>query len=172
MGRQLYSTATYYILPANSGMAGGLNFESTQNGTCPFVVIQDEDQESDGLPLSFSPVNPTEEIIHVSTDHNIRFAIETSLPQPTVWSLEGLDESTNTFSVDTCGSIGNPGRGTLSNWFTIERYDDNYKLVFCPTVCDFCRPVCGELGIVIQDGIRHLAMRSGLEPLEIKFKRA
>ncbi|XP_010279488.1 PREDICTED: miraculin-like [Nelumbo nucifera] len=171
MGRQLCSTATYFILPAISGMGGGLNFESTKNGTCPFDVVQDEDEESNGLPLAFSPVNPKEEIIRVLTDQNIRFAIDTLLPQPTVWNLGDFNESARTFLVETCGSIGNPGIETLSNWFRIEPFDDDYKLVFCPTVCNFCRPVCGDLGIAIQDGVRHLALGSGLEPLKIKFKK-
>ncbi|OVA10735.1 Proteinase inhibitor I3 [Macleaya cordata] len=113
---------------------------------------------SDGLPVTFTPVNPNEGIIRVSTDLNIKFSnVATICIQSMVWRLD-LDESTGQRFIATNGVEGNPGFETLSNWFKIQKDGEDYKLVFCPTVCDFCRPICGDIGIYIGgDGVRRLA---------------
>ncbi|RVW59413.1 Kunitz trypsin inhibitor 2 [Vitis vinifera] len=80
------------------------------------------------------------------------------------------DESSGQRFVTTGGVEGNPGRETLDNWFKIEKYEDDYKLVFCPTVCDFCKPVCGDIGIYIQNGYRRLALSD--VPFKVMFKKA
>ncbi|RVW59394.1 Miraculin [Vitis vinifera] len=103
------------------------------NETCPLDVVQEQHEVSNGLPLMFIPVNPKKGVIRVSTDHNIEFSAATICVQSTVWKLE-YDESSGQQFVTTGGVEGNPGRGTLSNWFKIEKYEDDNNLVFCPTV--------------------------------------
>ncbi|XP_010249125.1 PREDICTED: miraculin-like [Nelumbo nucifera] len=175
MGRPLHSRVRYYILPADES-AGGFGFASTKNSSsCPFGVVQHEENQSNGLPLWFYPVDPKKGIIRVSTDLNIRFAILTLLPQPTVWKLGEFDPSTQQWFVNTCGALGNPGPETLSSWFKIEPYEEDYKLVFCPNVCSFssprrfCKVICRDLGIFFKNGIRYLALSD--HPLKIKFNK-
>ena len=78
------------------------------------------------------------------TDHNIKLSAATCI-QSTLWKLDEYDESIRKLFVTTGGVEGNLSIQTLSNWFRIEKYDDDYKLVFCSTVCDFCRPICGDI---------------------------
>ncbi|XVF41517.1 hypothetical protein PTKIN_Ptkin01aG0285900 [Pterospermum kingtungense] len=170
-GQELQRGTDYYILPVVRGRGGGLTLASTGNETCPLDVVQAQQEVSNGLPLTFSPVNVDDGVVRVSTDMNIKFSAATICAQSTVWKLEN-DESIQKLIVTTGGVEGNPGRETLSNWFQIQKFEDDYKLVFCPGVCDTCRPVCGDLGVFVdEDGIRRLALRSD-EPLKVMFKRA
>ncbi|MGI4297463.1 Kunitz family serine protease inhibitor, partial [Klebsiella pneumoniae] len=175
-GKKLRAGTDYYILPVFRGMGGGLTLASTgRNGTtgtgCPLDVVQAPYEVDHGLPLIFTPVDPKKGVIRVSTDHNIKFSAATICAQSTVWRLDS-DESIGQLIVTSGGVEGNPGRETLSNWFKIEHYDDDYKLVFCPTVCNFCRPVCGDLGIYIdENGTRRLAVNSDV-PFKVVFKKA
>nr|CAN65022.1 hypothetical protein VITISV_027379 [Vitis vinifera] len=168
-GKKLRSGVDYYILPVFRGRGGGLTLASTGNESCPLDVVQEQQEVSNGLPLTFTPVNPKKGVIRVSTDHNIKFSASTICVQSTLWKLE-YDESSGQWFVTTGGVEGNPGRETLDNWFKIEKYEDDYKLVFCPTVCDFCKPVCGDIGIYIQNGYRRLALSD--VPFKVMFKKA
>ncbi|XVF06973.1 hypothetical protein REPUB_Repub06bG0097400 [Reevesia pubescens] len=168
-GQQLRTNTDYYILPVIRGRGGGLTLASTGNETCPLDVVQEQLEVSNGLPLTFSPVNVKKGVVRVSTDLNVKFSAATICVQSTVWKLDN-DESTQKLVVTTGGVEGNPGRETLSNWFKIENFEDDYKLVFCPGVCDICRPVCGDLGVFIDGGIRRLALSD--VPLKVMFKRA
>ncbi|KAJ0559060.1 putative proteinase inhibitor I3, Kunitz legume, kunitz inhibitor STI-like superfamily [Helianthus annuus] len=68
------------------------------------------------------------------------------------------------------GVEGNPGPKTLENWFKIEKTIDGYKLVFCPSVCSYCKVTCKDVGIVEdKDGWQHLALSN--EPLSVTFYR-
>ena len=169
-GKQLRSGVDYYILPVIRGRGGGLTVASVRNKTCPLDVVQDKLEVSHGLPLTFTPVNPKQDVIRVSTDHNIKFSAATICAQSTVWKLE-YDESTGQRFITTGGVEGNPGRGTLSNWFKIEKYGDDYKLVFCPTVCNFCKVICRDVGVYIQKGYRRLALTTDA-PFRVMFKKA
>ncbi|RVW74556.1 Kunitz trypsin inhibitor 2 [Vitis vinifera] len=96
--------------------------------------------------IKWSPVDihadePKKGVIRTLTDHNIKFSTATTCVQSTVWKLN-----------------------------EIEKYEDDYKLVFYPTTCDFCRPICGDIDIYIQDGYRCLALSD--VPLKVMFKRA
>ncbi|KAK6921317.1 Proteinase inhibitor I3, Kunitz legume [Dillenia turbinata] len=160
----------YYILPVLRGKGGGVTLAGVRNETCPLYVVQEQLEASIGLPLTFTPVNPREGVVHDSTDLNIKFSAATICVQSTVWKLEDYDEATGQRFVGSGGVEGNPGRETISNWFKIEKYDDDYKLVFCPSVCDECRVICGDVGIYIEDEIRRLALSD--EPFKVMFKKA
>ena len=169
-GEKLRTGVDYYILPVIRGRGGGLTLASTRNKTCPLDVVQEQHEVSNGLPLTFSSVNPKKGVVRVSTHLNIKFSAATISVQSTVWKLDNFDESTGQWFVTTGGVEGNPGRETTSNWFKIEKYDDDYKLVFCPTVCDFCKVLCRDVGIYIEDGRRSLALSD--VPFKVMFKKA
>ncbi|KAK9131185.1 hypothetical protein Sjap_011672 [Stephania japonica] len=63
------------------------------------------------------------------------------------------------------GSIGNPGPETLRNWFKIEKYEDAYKLSYCPSVCRFCKVMCKDLGTYVDSGVKKLALSE--KPLKV-----
>ncbi|XP_021810339.1 kunitz trypsin inhibitor 2-like [Prunus avium] len=170
-GKKLRTGTNYYILPVIRGRGGGLTLASTSNTTsCPLDVVQEQHEVSNGLPLTFSPVNPKKGVVRVSTDHNIKFSAATICVQSTIWKLDKFDEQTGQWFVTSGGVEGNPGRQTTSNWFKIEKYDEDYKLVFCPTVCNFCKVICRDVGIFIQDGKRRLALTD--VPFKVMFKKA
>lgn len=169
-GQNLHTGTNYYILPVVRGKGGGLTLASTGNETCPLDVVQEQHEVKDGLPLTFSPVNLTKGVVRVSTDMNIKFSAATICVQSTVWKLDSHDDSLAQWFVTSGGVEGNPGRETTSNWFKIEKYDNDYKLVFCPSVCDFCKVLCRDIGIYIDGGIRRLALSD--VPFKVMFKRA
>ncbi|KAE8692896.1 putative Kunitz family trypsin and protease inhibitor protein [Hibiscus syriacus] len=174
-GQELRTRTYYYVLPVIRGRGGGLSLDSATDADpnigCPLVVVQEQQEVSNGLPLYFSPVNVEQQgsVVRLSTDLNVIFNASTICLQSTLWEL-AFDKSLQKFVVATGGALGNPGSETLNNWFKIERFEDDYKLVFCPGVCDICRPVCGELGVFVDvDGIRRLVLAD--EPLKVVFKR-
>ncbi|KAI3721476.1 hypothetical protein L2E82_32489 [Cichorium intybus] len=167
-GNLLRSGTEYYILPVFRGMGGGLTLAPTRNDSCPLDVVQADLEVDNGLPLTFTPVDPKKGVIRESTDLNIIFSAASICIQSNVWMLEEYDGS---LIVTSHGVGGNPGQETINNWFKIQKYEDDYKLVFCPTVCDFCRPVCGDIGVVIaENGRRSLAISD--VPFKIMFKKA
>ncbi|KAK1421220.1 hypothetical protein QVD17_23397 [Tagetes erecta] len=167
-GNLLRSGIEYYILPVFRGMGGGLTLASTRNESCPLDVVQEFQEVDSGLPLTFTPVNPKKGVIRESTDLNIIFSASSICIQSNVWMVEEYEGQR---IISGHGVSGNPGKDTLSNWFKIEKYEDDYKLVFCPTVCDFCKPFCGDIGITImENGRRRLALRD--VPFKIMFKKA
>ncbi|CAK9138323.1 unnamed protein product [Ilex paraguariensis] len=168
-GKKLQTDVEYYILPVFRGRGGGLTLASTGNKTCPLDVVQDRLEVNNGLPLTFSPVNLTKGVVRESTDLNIKFSAATICVQSTVWKLD-YDESLRQYFVTSGGVEGNPGRETISNWFKIEKYEDDYKLVFCPTVCDYCRVICRYIGIYNQKGVGRLAPSD--VPFKVMFKGA
>lgn len=167
-GNLLRSGTEYYILPVFRGMGGGLTLAPTRNESCPLDVVQEYQEVDRGLPLKFTPVNPKKGVIRESTDLNIIFSASTICIQSNVWMVEEYEGQR---IVSAHGVSGNPGKDTLSNWFKIEKYDGDYKLVFCPTVCDFCKPVCGDIGITITDNERRRLAISEV-PFKVMFKKA
>ncbi|KAG5534225.1 hypothetical protein RHGRI_022377 [Rhododendron griersonianum] len=172
-GNELRKGIDYYVLPVIRGNSGGLTLPSTSNATtaCPLDVVQELHEVDNGLPLTFSPVNPKKGLIRVSTDTNIKFSVAIVCVRSTVWRLDGYDESVGKSFVTAGGIEGDPGRETVSNWFRIDEYEGDYKLVFCPMVCNVCKVRCGDIGVYIDvHGTRRLALSE--VPLKIMFKKA
>ena len=166
-GQKLQPNVDYYILPVFRGRGGGLTLASRHG--CPFNVAQENNELSSGLPLKFLPVNTSDEVIQASTDLNVVFSAVTICVQSTVWMLGDVDSVTGQRYVTMGGVVGNPGLSTVSNWFKIEIYEDDYKLVFCPSVCSICKVICGDLGVFIEDGNRWLGVSE--VPLPVKFRK-
>ncbi|KAF5739580.1 tumor-related protein [Tripterygium wilfordii] len=170
-GDKLQTGVEYYILPVVRGRGGGLTLDSFGNEKCPLDVVQEKQEVSNGLPLTFSPVNVKQGVVRVSTDLNIKFSASTICVQSTVWKLDNTErESTGQVFITTGGVKGNPGRETLGNWFKIEKYGNDYKLYYCPEVCDICRVICRDVGIYTQNGRHRLALSD--TPFKIMFKKA
>ncbi|XP_047319499.1 miraculin-like [Impatiens glandulifera] len=175
-GKKLRSETQYYILPVFRGMGGGLTlgFTGRVNNSevdfCPLDVVQKGNELETGLPLTFSPVNPKKDVIRESTDLNIQFEASTICIQSTLWKLTGRDEATGLNFVGTGGEKGNPGKDTVSNWFKIEKYDNDYKLVFCPSVCDICKVICMDVGIYVDENhMRRLVLSE--KPFKVMFRK-
>ncbi|XP_076940088.1 kunitz trypsin inhibitor 5-like [Bidens hawaiensis] len=167
-GNLLRTGTKYYILPVFRGRGGGVTLAATRNESCPLDVVQENFELENGLPLTFTPVDPKKGVIRESTDLNIIFSASSICVQSNVWVLERYEGQ---WIISGHGTAGNPGPKTLSNWFKIEKYESDYKLVFCPTVCDFCKPVCGDIGVVIaENGSRRLAISD--VPFKVKFRKA
>lgn len=170
-GKILRTGIDYYILPVVRGRGGGLTMDSIGNKTCPLdAVVQEQEEVKQGLPLTFTPFNPKKGVIRESTDLNIIFSANSICVQTTQWKLDNFDETTGKYFITLGGNQGNPGRETISNWFKIEKFERDYKLVYCPTVCDFCKVICKDIGIFIQDGVRRLALSD--DPFKVMFKKA
>ncbi|CAI9114619.1 OLC1v1015377C1 [Oldenlandia corymbosa var. corymbosa] len=181
-GKPLRTSGKYYILPVIRGRGGGLTLSSSDNLTCPLFVAQDPFEVNFGLPVIFSPAKPTKGgAVRVSSDQNIRFDAATICVQSTVWKLS-YDDGLKQYFVVSGGVQGNPGPKTLDNWFKIEKFNredgsdkkksrrEDYKLVFCPTVCNYCKVICRDVGIFIQNGTRRLALSD--VPFMVQFKKA
>lgn len=172
-GKILRTGVDYYILPVVRGRGGGLTLGPTRNKTCPLDVVQELHEVDNGLPLTFTPVNVKKGVIRESTDMNIKFSAASICVQSTVWRLARYDEVRGQYFVTSGGVEGNPGIKTISNWFKIEKYGDDYKLVFCPTVCNYCKVICKDVGIFIENGRRILGLAlTDVAPLKVMFKKA
>ncbi|KAK7270713.1 hypothetical protein RJT34_26071 [Clitoria ternatea] len=157
---------TYYIVPASPDI-GGLALNTTGQN-CPLDVVAVDGYQ--GLPLTFTPVNTNKGVIRVSTDLNILFPVETSCPQHALWKLKDYDYSTGRWFVTTGGEFRNPGSETITNWFKIEKYEDAYKLAYCPSVCKDCSYQCSDIGIYQDQYGKRLALSN--VPYKVKFQRA
>ncbi|KAK7270718.1 hypothetical protein RJT34_26076 [Clitoria ternatea] len=171
-GKKLRAGVNYYIVPSPRNKdVGGLALASTGE-LCPLDVVLDYQPQ----PLTFTPVNTKKGVIREDTDLNIMFsATYTSCPQSTVWKLKDYDYSTRQLFVTTGGVLGNPGWQTLDNWFKIEKYEDSYKLVYCPHVCTECSFECKALGIYEDPYGMRLALvgyDGPSEPYKVQFQLA
>lgn len=155
-GNKLQAGVKYYVLPLTRGSGGGLTFTSFSNQTCTDLSVVQEQLEVDpGNSITFRPAAKEEGVIRVSTDLNFIFSAFTICIQSNVWKLD-YDESINRYVININGVSGNPGKETISNWFKIEKYQQigdhyYYKIRFCPTVCDYCKVVCKDVGIFFQE---------------------
>lgn len=168
-GNPVQAGVDYYMLPVIRGRGGGLTLG---NNTCPLDVVQEPLEVDNGLPLRFRPSISNEGVVRVSADQNIIFSAASICVQSTVWTLR-FDEPTQKYLISTGGVEGNPGRGTVSNWFRLDEYENDYKLVYCPSVCDTCRVICGEIGVSVQNGSRSLVLNAdGDAPFKIMLRKA
>ncbi|XP_072954895.1 kunitz trypsin inhibitor 5-like [Typha angustifolia] len=171
-GHEVRPGVEYYILPVVRGRGGGLTLGSHSNTTtCPLYVGQESSEVNRGFRVTFTPVDPNGKIVQLSTDLNVRFSAATICVQSTVWRLGDVEGVSGRRYVTAGGVEGNPGVGTVSDWFKIERFRGfkDYKLVFCPSVCEFCKVVCGDIGVFVDGGKRWLGL--GGMPLPVMFKR-
>ncbi|KAF5726105.1 hypothetical protein HS088_TW23G00846 [Tripterygium wilfordii] len=161
----------YYILPGFHRSGGGLNLKSSTNESCPVDVVQEEQDESYGLTLKFSPaVSSSNGVVITSTDLNIKLSHVENCEQSTVWQIQNYADDIGPWLIKTGAAEGNPGPNTVGNWFKIDKFGGDYKLVYCPTVCDSCKVTCGDVGLYVKNGMRHLALTT--KPYKVIFQKA
>ncbi|CAN6463348.1 unnamed protein product [Victoria cruziana] len=170
-GKPLKSrSARYYIMPVVDDDYGGLESEYRVKDTyrCPKFISQDVYKPSMSTPASFWPVNNMSSV-RLSTDMNVEFHEWNPCPEKPIWTLPSTDPVTGKRMVRYGGMMGNPGADTVNNWFRIEKEGENYKFVFCPSVCKTCKAACEDLGLLYDNGQRWLVL--GGRPFAVKFQR-
>ncbi|CAN0887809.1 unnamed protein product [Linum grandiflorum] len=176
-GKVVRSGTTYYAIPATSGEGGGVALASITKDaeSCPQTVVQDEDELSEGIFLTFSPVNSKSGYtVRTFTDMNVKFSADTACEEGTVWKVDEYNDDVDQWFVGTSGVEGNPGPRTVKNWFKIWKYGSNYKFSYCPAVCKSCKVDCKDVGIYVdENGGRRLALvgKEG-DPFVVKFVKA
>ncbi|PWA59570.1 Kunitz inhibitor ST1-like protein [Artemisia annua] len=170
-GNIVRSGTNYYILPVVNDKGGGVTLAPRKDNPCPYDVAQDNNRQRNGLPMNFVPAYTfKEDMIRESSDLNIRFAgAGKCIPTP-VWRVE-YDENGIGY-VSSHGMVGLiPGRDSIRNWFKIEKFEKDYKIVYCPSVVTTFRPTCSDIGSTIsKNGSRTLVFSKA--PLKVKFKKA
>ena len=162
---------TEYIITSLIWGAGGGDVSAT-NKTCPDDVIQYSLDLLQGLPVTFSPANSEEDIIRVSTDLNIKFSINEACDHSPVWKIQKSSNSEVQWFVTTGGEEGNPGTGTITSWFKIEKVGLGYKLVYCPEAICHCGVLCRDIGIYFENGKgRILSLSDAVSPFLVLFKK-
>ncbi|EOX97588.1 21 kDa seed protein, putative [Theobroma cacao] len=149
-GDEVRPGVQYYVVSAIWGAGGGgLYLGQGRNKTCPYDVAQERSDLVRGIPVTFSTVDTEGDVIHESTDLNIKFI----RPQPTacspstVWKVDCYDESGGEWFVTTGGLEGDAQ--ALSSLFRITAAPGgiSYKLALCPSVCESCtKYLCSEIG--------------------------
>ncbi|CAI0544524.1 unnamed protein product [Linum tenue] len=175
-GKVVRSGSNYYVLPAVSGEGGGVALASLtkDSESCPQTVVQDQDEISQGIQLTFAPVNTKSGYtVRTFTDLNVRFVADTPCEEgtATVWKVESYDDDVKQWFIGTGGIEGKPGPRTVENWFKIAKFGGNYKIVYCPSVCKSCKVTCKDVGIYEdEDGKKRLALSD--DPMIVKFMKA
>ncbi|XP_054792171.1 miraculin-like [Prosopis cineraria] len=165
-GKKLQAGVRYIVLPAPQPPGGGGLALASIGEKCPLDVVAVLGDP--GLGVSFTPVNSKKGRIRVSTDLNVMFSANTDCPQSNVWKLDDYDNTTGQWFVTTGGVVGNPGRQTVRDWFKIEKYEESYKFVYCPSVCTNCKVLCKDIGIYADShGNRRLALSD--TPFKVQF---
>ncbi|CAH9066161.1 unnamed protein product [Cuscuta epithymum] len=170
-GKPLIVGSNYFAFPVIRGSGGGLYPANIKhnNTHCPQDIIQ-EATEDKGIPVVLTPVNAKDgNVVPLSTDLNVRFYTPTTCAKEMVWKLDAYDQLSNQTFVKTGGAIGNPGINTLSSWFKIDKFDNDYKFVFCPSVCSTCRVICRDVGIFVNKGVRFLVLSD--VPFKVQFEK-
>ncbi|KAJ0667610.1 putative proteinase inhibitor I3, Kunitz legume, kunitz inhibitor STI-like superfamily [Helianthus annuus] len=166
-GKPLRSGAEYYVILTNIK-----NYTSTiwpvavGNNTCPAGVVE---HQTKGWVNAFTitPVDPKKGVIRLYTDVNIKFLGSTLCDESNVWKLK-YDNGMKQYAVMMGGVEGNPGPETLDNWFKIDKTTDGYKFVYCPSVCSYCKVMCGDIGTTIDNnGVSRLVL--GGDPIYFNF---
>ncbi|KAF7820293.1 miraculin-like [Senna tora] len=170
-GKKLRAGANYYVVPYPPPQYGGGLALTSIGQSCPLDVVAVEGYS--GIPLWLSPINTKKGVVRVSTDLNIVFSTETDCAESNVWKLDDYDASTGQWFVTTGGDVGSPGWGTVRSWFKIEKYEDGYKLVYCPStnVCSYCNVQCRDIG-VYDDGNGYKRLALSDVPYKVQFQLA
>ncbi|KAL3512417.1 hypothetical protein ACH5RR_025134 [Cinchona calisaya] len=174
-GKEVRPGDNYYIVPAERGKGGGV----TLSNYCPYHVIQTLNEPTNGLPLKFSPVNRHERVVQLNTDINIKFIDfhGSKCKESKVWKFDANKQIPDgNYFVTTGGVEGQTGSQSLPNWFKIQKFEDAYKLEYCPSAnlcngpCVDQTIVCRDIGSVLHNGQRRLAVQP--PALKVKFKKA
>lgn len=162
-GHPLKRGVEYYVLPAATDIAGGLTLVN-RTGSCPLYVGQEPlpTAATTGLPVIFTPLAAGESTITEGMDFTVAFSAATVCVQSTTWSIGEEDTETSRRLIVSGGEQG--------DFFRIDKNDGLYNIGWCPrcsgTNCP--RPRCGSVGILIENGIRLLALDGAAFPFQFR----
>ena len=158
-GEPLRRGVEYYIKPAITDVAGNLTLKSRSNAPCPLYVGQEAVTSTNiGLPVTFTPIVASEDIIEESRGLNIVFQASSTCIMSTQWRVDEAESDTGRRFVGTGNDDGPTGV------FRIDRNNGVYNIVWCPAMMG--RPRCGSAGILVEDGVRLLALDGDAFPFE------
>ncbi|KAK9067880.1 hypothetical protein SSX86_011991 [Deinandra increscens subsp. villosa] len=167
--KKIRTGVVYGAFPTSIDGFGGSIAPATvgHNNSCPAGVIEFQtDEHSRGFTMT--PVDPKKGVIRLSSDVNIKFSGSTMCGESNVWRVK-YDKGMKKYAVMVGGVEGNPGPETLDSWFKIEKAEDGYKFVYCPSVCKYCKVMCGDIGTAgDQNGVTRLVL--GGEPMSFYFE--
>ncbi|KAG6599263.1 hypothetical protein SDJN03_09041, partial [Cucurbita argyrosperma subsp. sororia] len=158
-GQPLRRGVEYYIKPAITDVAGNLTLKSRSNAPCPLYVGQEPIASTNiGLPVTFTPIVAGEDIIEESIGFNVVFQASSTCVTSTQWRVDEMESATGRRFV----GVGNDNGPT--GIFRIDRNNGVYNIVWCPEMVG--RPRCGSAGILVEDGVRLLALDGNAFPFE------
>lgn len=169
-GKILRAGTIYYVQPVFPDEAWGFELASISNHhkSCPLGLVQEDYYP--GTPLLFSPANSKKGIVRLSTDLNIDYNLTYTVctkSNDVIWTVGPYDRRAQSYFLVVGGVKGNPGRETIRNWFKIEVFGDNYKIMHCPSVCKDCKVMCKDVGVIEYNGQKRLGLSD--YPVEVKF---
>ncbi|KAJ4957956.1 hypothetical protein NE237_025067 [Protea cynaroides] len=147
---------------SDSNFGSPVSFSPASNSHDDTIIQSDFLFESTVERMFFgnTPSPSRETAIREATDLNIRFS-----EMPVVWQVQESQHWPSLEShmryVTIGGQLGHPGSSTVRNWFKIERISSSgpeYKIAYCPSVCDSCKVECGSIGIMEESGKRMLTV--------------
>ncbi|KAJ4959226.1 hypothetical protein NE237_026337 [Protea cynaroides] len=182
-GNELEAGQAYYLVSAaRAGRGGGVALDRRQSSHSSMVTQHSSDSNF-GSPVSFSPTsNSHDDIINIQRDSFLESAVErmsreTAIMEatdmnirfsgmPEVWQVQESSQhwpssESHRRYVTIGGQPGHPGSSTVRNWFKIERISRSgpeYRISYCPSVCDSCKVECGSIGIMEESGKRMLTV--------------
>ncbi|KAJ7981907.1 Kunitz type trypsin inhibitor [Quillaja saponaria] len=172
-GQALQRGQEYYIKPAITDSGGRFTL-IRRNDSCPLFVGQENVTGPEGFPVIFTPFDEEESVIRVSRDFSVAFQAFTICVQSNNWKVGETDIETGRRLIVTGPvSEGSPNEKTVS-FFRIDENqvgDNIYNLVWCPSeVCPGCRPRCGTIGNLVENGKILSALDGNVLP--VVFERA
>ncbi|KAA0063688.1 endogenous alpha-amylase/subtilisin inhibitor-like [Cucumis melo var. makuwa] len=162
-GRPLQRDAEYFIKPAITDVAGNLTLITRKGDQCPFYVGQVPlfSQET-GFGVSLAPYREGEDTIREGRDLKFVFQVFTICITGTQWKVGEADPKTGRRFV----KLGYDN--TATGYFRIDKSDLGvYNIGWCPSDVPIKgRPRCGSAGILIEKGVRFLALDGPAFPFE------
>lgn len=158
-GQPLRRGVEYYISPAITDVGGNLTLKSRSNAPCPLFVGQEPVTSTNiGLPVTFRPTEAGKDIIDEGTSLNIVFEALSTCATSTQWRVDATESDTGRRFVGIGDEDGPAGI------FGISRDNGAYNIVWCPAMMG--RPRCGRAGILVENGVRLVALDGDAFPFE------
>ncbi|RCV07461.1 hypothetical protein SETIT_1G246600v2 [Setaria italica] len=140
-GHELISNSSYYVLPVERGVGGGLT-KSYQWRRCNFLVLQMRNEAKVGMAVRIEPLNASISdpvAVHLSTNVKISFDVITVCAEPMYWHVSDLPPFSTSqprqfIAVGKDEGAEMPSPPSPDMLFRIERNNGamkGYKLVSC-----------------------------------------
>ncbi|GMN65833.1 hypothetical protein TIFTF001_034907 [Ficus carica] len=165
-GQPLRRGLQYYIKPAITDNGGRFTLIS-RNDSCPLYPGQENFSGGNGAPVTFAPFVRGENVVRETKNFKVRFDVFTICLQSTTWRVGQEDPETGRRLIETGDN------GGFGNYFYIRRgkVENTYEIRWCPAeLCPTCRFRCGDVGALVENDKRLLALDGSVLP--VVFERA